>query len=499
MDVFDSDRLGSNLSNTGPIRRHASRQSLSARRSHVNLRNNVNGGSISIPSAASFLAPSAIDNDDDEPRHGFSLAHELAAALMPEPSAGSKLLADEFGLEFDEGAEGIDHDPQDIEITVRRNNDLTEDELSLYSGTGGGFGTEASFGDSEGTQRLDDNDLRDEEQVEEVEAVEHARPISPLKLLERNLEATDVFLSSLRRLDTDPSPQSAHILSSYPGSNHEPPLERVASHIIRRINDIEREREGQVRELRGVERELKRIAGEVGGNDILGSLDELECVEGLIDEPRLSASGTLSNGQLESPVTPSKPHWLDSEKTLTEFDVEDLEGEADGEDDEDDEDDEDFFRDTLADKKDAHLRTPPTDPPTLTNTLSHLVHARMLTQSLVTSLIAISEHAQVNGAATAEAGRKLRALKNKIGGWRADWESAERSREKIARWEAGGDWDDETPNLSEASSTASSPTATPVIPNSRRIDGRRLVEQELSEFAVVLAGVGTKAKAIMAS
>jgi len=327
-------------------------------------------------------------------------------------------------------------------------------------------------------------------------------PISPLKLLSRNLEATDVFLSSLRRLDADPSPQSAHILSSYPGSNHEPPLERVASHIIRRINDIEREREGQVRELRGVERELKRIAGEVGGNDILGSLDELECVEGLIDEPRLSTLSTLGNGQIETPLaSPSKPRWLESDKTLGEFDEDGLdeEAEADGEDEDEDEDDEDFFRDVPAGKKNALPRTPPTDPPTLTNTLSHLVHARMLTQSLVTSLIAISEHAQVNGAATAEAGRKLRALKNKIGGWRADWESAERSREKIARWEAGGDWDDETPNLSEASSTASSPTATPISPSSRRIDGRRLVERELSEFAVVLAGVGTKARAIMAS
>src|SRR5258708_39393553 len=36
----------------------------------------------------------------------FSLAHELAAAMMPEPSVGSGLLAEEFGVEFDEGAGG---------------------------------------------------------------------------------------------------------------------------------------------------------------------------------------------------------------------------------------------------------------------------------------------------------------------------------------------------------------------------------------------------------
>ncbi len=43
----------------------------------------------------------------------------------------------------------------------------------------------------------------------------------------------------------------------------------------------------------------------------------------------------------------------------------------------------------------------------------------------------------MNGAATTEAGRKIRALKNKMGGWRTEWDSAERSRLKIERWEAG--------------------------------------------------------------
>ena len=55
------------------------------------------------------------------------MAHELAVALMPEPSAGSKLLAEEFGIEYDEGAEGIDdagheklHDVPDAqEITAQ--------------------------------------------------------------------------------------------------------------------------------------------------------------------------------------------------------------------------------------------------------------------------------------------------------------------------------------------------------------------------------------------
>jgi hypothetical protein len=37
-----------------------------------------------------------------------SLVHKLAAALLPEPTTGSRLLAEEFGIKYDEGVEEID-------------------------------------------------------------------------------------------------------------------------------------------------------------------------------------------------------------------------------------------------------------------------------------------------------------------------------------------------------------------------------------------------------
>ena len=55
--------------------------------------------------------------DDDGVSGKHSLAHELAAALMPEPSMGSRSLAEEFGIEYDEGAEGIDESTQDSVIS----------------------------------------------------------------------------------------------------------------------------------------------------------------------------------------------------------------------------------------------------------------------------------------------------------------------------------------------------------------------------------------------
>jgi len=51
---------------------------------------------------------------------------------------------------------------------------------------------------------------------------------------------------------------------------------------------------------------------------------------------------------------------------------------------------------------------------------THLVHLCTHTASLVSSLTSLSEHTQVNGVATTDAGCRNRSLKNKLGGWRTD-------------------------------------------------------------------------------
>lgn len=47
-----------------------------------------------------------------------SLAHELAYALMPEPSAGSKLLAEELGIEYDESVDESMSKPSRVSRTM---------------------------------------------------------------------------------------------------------------------------------------------------------------------------------------------------------------------------------------------------------------------------------------------------------------------------------------------------------------------------------------------
>jgi len=60
-------------------------------------------------------------NDSQQASSRFPLAHELAAALVPDSNSASPSLADEFGIEFEEEAEGIEEEAQqkgEIELPV---------------------------------------------------------------------------------------------------------------------------------------------------------------------------------------------------------------------------------------------------------------------------------------------------------------------------------------------------------------------------------------------
>ena len=470
-------RLAPNSSSS--LRPSSSRASLSAHRSTSSLRQS------SDPSPQSL--GDNLGEDDGDASGGiaggtarFSLAHELAAALMPEPSAGSKLLADEFGIEFDEGAEGIDED-----IPMRR--DAPPDDGPSYSE---GLEDPNAASDEEGTaeRRSHTASIIDTDEYS-VQAETFSTPPSrrvgpnlfntpspkeqvardPFDQFSEDFAATEAFVSRLRHLDSESStlamPTSSSLISS------EPPIERYTSRMIRQLNDTTREREGQVRELVAIEKEFRKIGSEVGGSDALASLDALEEIEGLLDNAENSPKGR-TGGHLQ-PL---------GGITEEDEDVDDDDDEYGNDDDGLDGDDEEI--DVFANGSPRRLRTmarglpalpqPKHWTPTPSGALPHLAQVRTVTASLVNSLSAISEHAQENSAATADAGRKLRALKNRVAGWRSDWESAERSRERIEKWERGEGG------------------APPV-------DGRKIVEEQLNAFALVLAEAVVKTQAIMAA
>lgn len=386
-----------------------------------------------------------------------SLAHELAVALLPEPTAGSKLLAEEFGIEYDEGAEGIDsmgidgmppHDEHSVP-TFGVPSDL-DPSMALDSAASG----------SSTPGVTDDDDILDptfHSPAPRTPARSHPE-VDAMALLSQNLESTEQFLSHLRRLDTTDGPA----------------LEALAADIISRLNETARDREEQVRELLKCEREFQRIAAEVGGADALAGLDAL--VVDTPSSPPSSSSPPPASAPALEPVAeePSFSHeWdVDPDAHLLHHPESDLDVDLDA--------DPDLHGGGSSTDGSPLKDTFPVSPPPASGTaapgspavaIPHLEHLRTHTASLVSSLTALSEHAQVNGAATTDAGRKIRALKNKLGGWRTDWDSAERSRARIERWEVEG---------------------------ALRVDGRAFVAEHLREFERVLFEANVKTQAIMA-
>lgn len=422
-----------------------------------------------------------------------SLAHELAAALLPEPTTGSRLLAEEFGIEYDEGAEGIDGlPPEDVNgvptFAVSGDLDPSTDPNGVASGSTTPAATEDN-GDEENDEYIPDattthnHTLTPRTRRQQQQAPEQA-PQSEgdaMALLSQNLESTEKFIAHLRRIDMDGSAPLA--------------LEALAGDIISRLNDTARDREEQVRELLKYEREFQRIAGEVGGSDALAGLDALEDPRGSLADASSPSSSTSASAPSSAHESKRTTHHLDpvteEEPSFThDWEVDpDTHLQPDGDPDGHAADiDLDLDLDGMGSsatspiKDDSFATSLPSLPPlpingsaaTPAGAIPHLAHLRTHTTSLVSSLSSLSEHAQVNGAATTEAGRKLRALKNKLGGWRTDLDSAERSRLRIERWEADGD-----------------------VEGVRRIDGRDVVAKQLREFERVLLEANAKAQAIM--
>ncbi|CDO69760.1 hypothetical protein BN946_scf184766.g5 [Trametes cinnabarina] len=443
-DVFSSRYLSAG--STSAPRKSPSKQNLS-----------LNGRKSSASLRSSSLAD-AFEDDSVNGRH-HSLAHELAAALLPEPSAGSKLLAEEFGIEYDEGAEGIDGVPSshyDDEVPPQFSDEIAHDTLAVQLQLNGV--PSPAHGDEDAPPDFDP-DFRSPvasptKQRRQPEAAD------PMAMLAQDLEYTEKFLSQLRHLDGDPL---------------EPRLERLATDVIRRINDTVRDRESQLRELLEYEREFRKIAGEVGGTEALGHLPELEdIVKEEVQDPSSAVKGRADLPELDA---------IAEDPSLSASDWEVDPDRARLGDEEEDEYESQYIQTPVK----AEFPPPPpvNGPPTPAATITLLAHLRTFTTSAATSLATISEHTQVNAAATTEAGRKIRALKNKLTGWRTEWDSAERSRLRIERWEAGLDLD-------------ASPTSTPSR-MARRIDGRKLVQEHMKAFEQALAEANIKTQAIMAA
>lgn len=369
--------------------------------------------------------------DQTMPNGAHSLAHELAVALMPEPGSGSRMLAEEFGIEYDEGAEGIDdddcvHGHEEREAHAQGDSLANEIGNSLADEMGGSSLAD-ELGGSGGTDEDADEDVEDSLDGDDDDdlIIPRRREQDAMEILAQNLASTDQFLAHLRAVDALPTLSSAHSSDAAPSAHV---LERLASDMIRAINEATKERESQVRELIAYEREFRRLSTEVGGNDVLCELDDIDGGESESQPAPTTLATVAEEDELESSYAPSLP----------------------------------------SSPQKPSFAAP--QPSSAAAPLPHLVQLRTHTAALLSSLTTISEQAQVNGAATADSGRRIRALKNRFGGLRGEWEGAERSRGRIERWEQEG----------------------------ADLDCRRVAEEHMIAFQQAIDEAGVKTQAIMA-
>ena len=416
----------------------------------VSSKHSMNGLNGRRSSASLRVSSNLVQEEtEDAANSRHSLAHELAFALMPEPNVGSKSLAAEFGIEYDEGAEGIDGQTQAPPQKDIQETDSLEDGHEEY--------------DSSGSVEATDEELTP---IKSRQPPRHQPEEDVFTILAKDMEITEQFLSNLRQLDVESSSSSSAT------------VEKVAGDIIRRINESTRDRETQLRELSECDREFRKIVNEVGGNDVLGQVEELDVIVGLSDPPTKHVEAERpQNGYLQT--VKEEPDHLRPNKNDWESDVNDRTlGDEDGL-------LEPSSPTTL--KESAILPPRLNGPASVSKMLPHLTHLRTLTASLVSSLTVISDQSQVNGTASADAGRKIRALKNRLTGLKTEIDIAEKSRLKIERWEAGYD---------DFEYTTSTP---PRRRGAGRIDGRILVKEHLKAFEAALVDAGSRTQAIMAA
>ncbi|TNY24363.1 hypothetical protein DMC30DRAFT_165005 [Rhodotorula diobovata] len=381
---------------------------------------------------------------------GLSLADELASAARPQRQRD---LMRELGLGSDEedGAgvgqpSGDDYSDQD-ELEMRR-----EDGEALGAGLGrlaapsgdedDPFGSSprrsaSSLGRTPrtrpstasltsytpGRSTPDDLDAEAEEaaQQEEVDAALQDAATS----LEDSMHTLSVFLGHLRQHVTaevdvhsaNPAPAAApDVPSSAPNGaaapvdnidyiDRQPIIESHASTLVRRLYDLAKQREAQLRELGEMERVLGRT--EPGWRAVLAELEPLELSEDEedgggdgLDEPNgVEEHGLADELRAASPLgatvdatAPRAPHPRARSSTAA----------------------------------------PST---TLAHAQDDLAALRALTASLLSALSTISDLAQVQSALASDFGRKLRALKTQAGAVRDELGAVDRSEAFVKAYE----------------------------------------------------------------
>ncbi|EJU03656.1 hypothetical protein DACRYDRAFT_21171 [Dacryopinax primogenitus] len=367
----------------------------------------------------------------------MSLAHELAAALAPEPGANAKALAEELGLEFDE-EEGAIVDP-----SADQEDSNIEDKLPIAEVP---ITPPRSIKSTLRTPAVVVNDMLD-----------------PVDAFTRDAKLMDRFMLSLKTAEPTQSEDVAY----------EPSVEDWISDLLRRLRTTFRDRDMQVKQFEQIARDLRHKI------DTQVDIPEITLVDGWLDGgmESLQLDG-YNDGQLWSPNR-TLEHIPESPDETRYNDQDDG-----------------FF--TSARHSRTTSNAAPVDPVGTALTALSAIHTN--NNDLIASLSSLSDQAQVNGATNADAARQLRLIRNRLTGMRDEWESVERSRLRIQRWENGDltddDLDDPALSLSNSPSirSASGPGTPRTPPN--RPSARQLADQAMEGYTASMKKASQAAEAL---
>ncbi|GAA5855163.1 hypothetical protein JCM9279_007571 [Rhodotorula babjevae] len=391
---------------------------------------------------------------------GLSLADELASAARPQRQRD---LMRELGLGSDSGEDERDEERTTGGSSQGGYSSDQEEEDVRHGGSalGAGFGrttapagsvvadpftgsprrSAASLGRSPRTRPStssltsytpggstpDELDAEADEaaQQDEVDAALREAEMS----LEQSMQTTSAFLAHLRQhvtAEVDPhaaaparTPLAAPIDEPLPPTASSSPapaldytdrqtvVEAHASTLVRRLYELAKQRESQLRELGEVERVLGRT--EPGWRAALAELEPLDFStdEG---EDEVDERGKMNGADQEPPVEPSANGERPSSPRPLALDAP---GPA----------------------PPPRSRPPPASSLALSRAHDDLAALRTLTTSLLSALSSISDLTQVQSALASDAGRKLRALKAQAGTLRDELGAVERSEAFVEAFE----------------------------------------------------------------
>ena len=327
----------------------------------------------------------------------------------------------------------------------------------------------------------------DEEQEDKNAARTQAQHDAIREELQDTLRTTDVFLAKLRERRSTKSqstPASGNV-STDPITEDTATLEANASTLLRQLQDLAQQREGQVRELREMSiafakpgLEWQAALAEVAGYDDEYNLSLERAPEYLARDEADDSLGFINIDPDTSAVSLSQAGHPDSDPFSVGARRALLPSTNSG-------------RSAVADGDNSFTGSKST-------TALQMHELQACTESLITSLGAMNEHAQVHRAAMNDASRKLRSVRTVLTQWKTEMDGVARSRAWIEEWERGstpatGSGDTAGDGLTLERSAAPSPA-----PSSQRPDDIKVwTNQQIERFEKILGDAEVRARELL--